>query len=153
MNFRRWKKRYFFESKSWWKYDIYWLLKCPCFEVCRGGKYDIFLSQKVEGKIIFTNYWKFLFLNFSEMENMVFFEPKSLWRDDTYWLLKSYCFGLSFNWRVNGKMILTWSFWAFDDIAEFGKYSFSCSDIKRCWKTASTAKYIDNNKKWPNWSP
>ena len=80
-----------------------------------------FLSQKVDGKIIFTDYWKVLILNLTEMGNTVFFEPKSWWKDDIYWLLKSSCFelfddekyGLFFSQKVDGKMIFTWSFWAF----------------------------------------
>ena len=34
----------------------------------------------------FTNYWKVLVLNFPEMGNTVFFEPKSWWKDDICWL-------------------------------------------------------------------
>ena len=37
-----------------------------------------FLSQKVDGKMIFTNYWKFFVLNFSMMGNTVFFSVKKL---------------------------------------------------------------------------
>ena len=37
-----------------------------------------FLSQKVDGKIIFTDYWKVLILNFSVMGNTVFFSVKKL---------------------------------------------------------------------------
>ena len=37
-----------------------------------------FLSQKVDGKMIFTDYWKVLVLNFSVMRNMVFFWVKKL---------------------------------------------------------------------------
>ena len=101
----------FFEPKSWWKYDIYWLLKSSCFELSGDGKYDLFwgkklmerwylqvtekflfwafpwwkmrsfLRQKVNGKMIFTDYWKVhilgyrkvLVLSFSVMANTVFF--------------------------------------------------------------------------------
>ena len=68
----------FFELKSWWKDDIYWLLESSCFELLGGGKYGLFLSQKVDGKIIFTDYWKVLVLNFSEVGNTVFFWVKKL---------------------------------------------------------------------------
>ena len=40
--------RSFFEPKSWWKDDIYWLMKSSYFELFRDGKYGIFLSQKVD---------------------------------------------------------------------------------------------------------
>ena len=38
----------------------------------------VFLSQKVDGNRIFTNYWKVLGLNFSVMGNTVFFWVKKL---------------------------------------------------------------------------
>ena len=73
--FRWWEIRSFFESRSWWKDDIYWLLRSSCFELFGDGKYGLFFSQKVDGKMIFT-----------------------------------------------------WSFWAFHDIPGPEKYGFSCSD-------------------------
>ena len=84
-NFRRLKIRSFLQLESWWKYDIYWLQKISCSELFRDGKYGPFLSQKVDGKIIFTDYWKVLVLNFLGMGNMVFFEPKCWWQDDIYY--------------------------------------------------------------------
>ena len=74
------------------EYHVYWLLESSCFELFKDEKYGLFLSQKVDGKMIFTDYWKFLVLNFSEMGNTVFFAPKRWWKDDIYWLLKSSCF-------------------------------------------------------------
>ena len=56
--FGDWKYGLFFESRSWWKDDIYWLLRSSCFELFSDGKYGIFFSQKVDGKMIFT--WSFL---------------------------------------------------------------------------------------------
>ena len=67
-----------FEPKSWWKYDIYWLLKIYCFNLFGNGKYGLFLSQDVVGNMIFTDYWKVLVLNFSVMGNTVFFSAKKL---------------------------------------------------------------------------
>ena len=84
---------------------VYWLLKGPCFEFFGHGKYGLFwakkvmeiyllvtekflfwtfrgweirffLRQKVDGKIIFTDYLKVLVLNFSGMGNTVFFWGK-----------------------------------------------------------------------------
>ena len=63
----------FFSQKSWWKYDIYWSLKSSCFDHFGNGKYGLFLIQKVDGKIIFTDYWKVLVLNFSVLGNTGFF--------------------------------------------------------------------------------
>ena len=46
--------------KSWWKYDIYWLLKSSCFQLFGDGKYDLFFSQRVNEKMIFTwSLWVF----------------------------------------------------------------------------------------------
>ena len=75
----------------------------------------VFLSQKVDGKMIFTDYWKVLVLIFWGMGNTVFFEPKSWWKDNIHWLLKNSCFdlfgngkyGLFFSQKVDGKMIFT----------------------------------------------
>ena len=131
----------------------------------------VFLSQKVDGNMIFTDYWKGLVLTFSEMGNTVFFwakklteiwyllitgkflfwtfrwweirsffESRSWWKDDIYWLLRSSCFelfgdgkyGLFFSQKVDGKMIFTWSFWAFHDIPGLGKDGFLCSDDLQC---------------------
>ena len=69
------------------------------------------LKQKVNGKMIFSDYWKVLIfgyqkvliLSFSVMENTVFFSQ-----------------------RVDVKVMFTWSFWAFHDILGPGKYGFSC---------------------------
>ena len=58
------ENKIFFEPKSWWKDDIYWLLKRSCFKLFDDGKYGLFLSQEVDGK------------------------------DGIYWLLKSSCFEL-----------------------------------------------------------
>ena len=58
--FRWWEIRSFFESRSWWKDDIYWLLRGSCFELFGDGKYRLFFSQKVDGKMIFAWYfWAF----------------------------------------------------------------------------------------------
>ena len=84
----------FFDPKSCWKDDIYRLLKSSCFNLFRDGKHGLFLSQKVDGKMILTDYCKVLVLIFSGMWNTVFFEPKSWWKDDIYWLLRSSCFEL-----------------------------------------------------------
>ena len=129
----------------------------------------VFLSQKVNGNMIFTDYRKVLVLIFSEMGNTVFywakklmerwyiliaenvlfwtfrwwetrfffFESRSWQKDDIYWLLRSSCFdffddgkhGLFFRQNVDGKMIFTWSFWAFYDIPGPRKYGFSRSVI------------------------
>ena len=82
----------------------YWLLKRSCFELFGNGKYGLVLRQKVSGKMIFTDYWNVLVLNFSGTKYMVFFEAKSWWKDYIYWLVKSSCFEL---FRA-GKCCLFW---------------------------------------------
>ena len=85
------------------------------------------ICQKVDGNMIFTDYWKVLFLNFSVI-------VRSWCKDDIYWLTRSSCFELFgdgkygfFSQKVDGKMMYTWSFWAFHDIPGPGKYDFSCN--------------------------
>ena len=68
----------FFEPKSWWKDDVYWLLKSSCFLLSVNEKYGLFWVKKLMEKIIFTDYWKVLVLNFLMMRNMVFFWVKKL---------------------------------------------------------------------------
>ena len=127
----------------------------------------VFLSQKVNENMIFTDYWRVLVLFLSEMGNTVFswakklierwyllitekvlfwtfrwweirsfFESRSWWKDDIYWLLRSCCFelfgdgkyGLFFSQKGDGKMIFPWSFFSFHDIPGLGKYGFSRSE-------------------------
>ena len=97
----------------------------------------VFLSQIVDGNMIFTEYWKVLVLIFSEMGNTVvswvkklveiwyllitekflfwtfrgwemrsFFESRSWWKDDIYWLLSS-CFEL-FGDRIFRQFLFIW---------------------------------------------
>ena len=97
------------------EYHVYRLLKSSYFEIFGDGKYGLFSSQKVDGNMIFIDYWKLFVLNFSVMGNTVFFEPKNWWKDDIYWLLKCSWFklfgdgkcGLFLNKKVDGKMIFT----------------------------------------------
>ena len=77
-SFQEWEIGSFIEPKSWWKDDIYWLLKRSCFELFGDGKYGFLLSQEVDGKMIFTGYWEVIVLNFSVIGNTVFSSPKML---------------------------------------------------------------------------
>ena len=101
----------FFEPKSWWKYDIYWLLKRSSFQLFGDGQYGFF------------------------------FESRSWWKYDIYWLLKKSCFelfgggkcGLFFSQEVDGKMIFT-GYWEVLvlNILVMGNMVFYQS--KRWWK-------------------
>ena len=93
--FRRYKIRSFFDWKSWWKDDIYWLLKCSCFELFGDGKYRLFLSQKVGEKMIFTDYWKVPVFKFSGLKNTVFFWAEKLF-EKWYLLINESFFFRSF---------------------------------------------------------
>ena len=128
----------FFELKCCSKDYICWLLESPCFELFRGAKYGLFWSQKVDGKMIFTDYWKVLVLNFSEMGNTIFFWAKKLMERWYLLITEKFLFWTFRRWKmrsflskkVDVKMIFTWSLWAFYDIPGPGKCTFSCSEIK-----------------------
>ena len=84
---------------------------------------------------------KFLFWTFWWWEMEYFFETRSWWKDDIYWLLWNSCFDLFseskygpfLSQHVDGKIIFTWSFWACYDIPGPGKYVFSLSGLGSCW--------------------
>ena len=112
-NFSRIENTLFSEPKSWWKHDIYWLLKGSCFELFENGKYGLFLRQKVSEKMIFTDYWHVLVLNFLGTENTVFFWGKKLMERWYLLVIEKFLFW-AFSWweiwsflmqKVNGKMI------------------------------------------------
>ena len=103
LNFPEMGNTVLFEPKNWWKDDIFWLLERSCFEPFEDWKYGLFLSQKVVRKMLFSDCWKALVLNFLEMKIRSFLCQK-----------------------VDAKMIFTWSFWAFHDVLGLYKYGFSC---------------------------
>ena len=114
------------KSTDYWK-----LLVLNFSEMGNTGGGGI-LSQKVDGKIIFINYWKVLGLDVSEMGNTIFFWVKKLierWNlliteNLFFWTFRWLEQGLFFSQKVDGKMIFTWSFWAFHDILGLWKYVF-----------------------------
>ena len=75
----------------------------------------VFLSQIVDGNMIFTEYWKVLGLIFSKMGNTVFFWVKKLMERLYLLITESSCFelsgdekyGLFLSQEVDGKMIFT----------------------------------------------
>ena len=76
------------------------------------------LSRKVDGKMIFTDYGKFLVLNFSVVENRSFWSQEVDGKDDICWFPRSSCFELFgdgnkiffISEEVDEKIIFTWSF-------------------------------------------
>ena len=131
--------RWYFLSME---FHVYWLLKSSCFELSGDGKYSIFSRQKVDGKMMLTDYsnvlvlnhsvigntvfsgpksdgkmisidyWKGIVLNFSEIENMVFFEPKSCWKDDIYLFLLSH-----------PRYSRAWEIWFFCAVFDYSGFS------------------------------
>ena len=112
-------------------------LKSSSFEIFGERKYGLFLSQKVDGKMVFTNYWKVFVLIFSEMENTVFFPAKTLMERLYLQITKKVLFWTSrrckiwsfLSQKVDGRMMFIWSFKTLHDIPGLGKYGFLCSDI------------------------
>ena len=102
LTFWRWEIWHSFEQKK--VMQRWYLLITGKSLFWTFGRWEMrsFLSQKVDDKMIFTDYWRVLVLNFLEIRNTVFLSQK-----------------------VDGKMIFTWSFWAFHDIPGLGKYGFS----------------------------
>ena len=53
------KNMIFFEPKSWWKDDIYWLRKSSCFELFGGGKYSLFSAKKLMERWYLLGFFSF----------------------------------------------------------------------------------------------
>ena len=68
-----------------------------------------FLRLKVDGKMIFTDYWKVLV---SDPENFLFW---TFWRQEMWSFLSK---------KLDRKVMFTWSFWVFQDIPRPLKYGF-----------------------------
>ena len=136
--FQEWEIRSFFEAKSWWKDDIYQLLKSSCFELFHDGKCSLFLGQKVNGKMIFTDYWKVhilgyrkVVLGFSVMGNTVFFKPKSWCKGNIYLVF------LSFPWYSR-----TW------EIRFFVQWKYEYSMEKVCFDLLKITTKFLSLKDW-----
>ena len=83
---------------------VYWLLKSFCFDIFADRKYGLFRVKKLIEIWYLLITEKFLFWIF-------------WWRGIRFF----------FSQKVDGNMIFSWSFWAFNDIPEFRKYGFLCS--------------------------
>ena len=68
--FRRWEIWSFFEPKSWWKDDIYWLLKISCFEIFGDGKYSLSSAKKLMERWYLLCLFR-LSMIFQDLGNMV----------------------------------------------------------------------------------
>ena len=65
----------------------------------------VFLSKRVDGNMIFTDYWKVLVLIILGMGNMVFFDPKV----DGKMIFTAYWEVLVLNVSVIGNTVFFWS--------------------------------------------
>ena len=69
--FRELGNRVFFETKSWWKDDIYRLLRNSCFELFGDGKYSLFSAKKLMKRWYILGLFE-LSMIFQDLGNMVF---------------------------------------------------------------------------------
>ena len=68
----------FFWTKSWWKYDVYWLLKSSCFDLFRDEKYRLFWAKKLFERWYLLITEKFFFRPCWWWEIRSFFSAKKL---------------------------------------------------------------------------
>ena len=118
--FPRWEIRSLCDPKSWWKIifpnyskvlvlnfsemrnmvvlwakeliERWYLLITEKFMFWTFPRWEIrsLSDPKSWWKIIFTNYWEVLVLNFSVMGNTVIFRPKNWWKDNIYLVFFSF---------------------------------------------------------------
>ena len=68
---RWWEMQSFFESRSWWKDDIFWLLRSSCFELFGDRKYGLFWVKKLMKRWYLHGLFG-LSMIFQDLENMFF---------------------------------------------------------------------------------
>ena len=112
MNFLEGKNVVFWVKKLM---EIWYLLITEKFLFWSFREWEIrpFLSQKVDGKMLFTDYWKVLVLNFSVIGKLVFFWVKKLmerWYLLTnekflFWILRRWEIRSFLSQKVDEKMI------------------------------------------------
>ena len=134
----RWKIRYFWAKNLM---EIWYLLITVkfLFRSFRQWKIRSIMSQKVYGKMMFTDYLKVLGLKYSVTGNTVIFRVKKLMERLYLLVTEKFLFWTFWWWwvrsffsqKIDGKIIFTWSFWAFHDIPGLEKYGFWPSVI---WK-------------------
>ena len=108
-HFKKWERWYFSSKKkkkndkmifslAWifsMEYHVYWSLKsCSCFKLFGDEKYGIFWAKTLTERWTLLITKKFLLWLFWWWEIRSFFESKSWWKDDIYWLLRSSFFKL-----------------------------------------------------------
>ena len=115
-DFRRLKIHSFFESNSWCKDDIYWILKSSCFELFTNWKYSLFSSQKVDGKMTFTKYRKVLNFCFELFRDEIYglFRAKKLMERWYLLITGKFLFWTFQRWEI--RSFFEWKSWWKDDI-------------------------------------
>ena len=102
LNFWEMGNTFFFDPKSWWKDEIYWLLKSFCFKLFGDRKYGLFWAKTLMEWWYLLITEKFLFWTFQWWEIGSFFQRKCSWKDDIYLVF------LSIPWYSR-----TWQTWFF----------------------------------------
>ena len=121
------------------EFHVNWLLKLlksSYFELFGHRIYSLFLSQEVDVKMIFTDYWKSsCFELFGDPKYGLFWAKKFMERlylliteKSLFWTFRKWEVWYFFEPKSWWKMVVTWSFLAFYDIPGLGKYGFLCSD-------------------------
>ena len=105
-----------------------------------------FLSQRVDGNVIFTDYWKVLVLIFSGMGNTVFFSAKKLMERWYLLVTEKFLFWTFWWWEI--RSFLQPKSWWKDDIylvfLSFPWYSWAWE----IWLFAKWLLYIRERKPW-----
>ena len=76
LNFPERRNTVFFEPKSWWKDEIYQLLESSCFELYGDGKYGLFWAKKLMERWYLLITEKTLFWSFRRWEIQSFLSQK-----------------------------------------------------------------------------
>ena len=117
---------FFFDPKSWWKYNISWfpddLIILVLFFLGVGNRV-FFWEKKLLARWYLLVTEKFLFWTFR------------------WWEIRSF-----FRQKIDVKIIFTWYFWAFHDISGPGKYGFSCSDFSADYDAITVDNILDLHK-------
>ena len=94
-----------------------------------NGKYGLYLSQKGDGNMIFTGYWKVLVLAFSEMGNTVFSWAKEF-TEKWYFLITGKFLFWTFRWWKIRSFFQQKSWWKDDIYVVFLSFLW----YSRTWK-------------------
>ena len=112
------------------------------FWIFRRWKYGLVFSQKVDRKMMSTDYWKFLVLSFLVMGNAAFFSAKKLM--ERWYLLGLFEFSMVF--QDLGNMV-------FRAVSHRGSnYCLRANEINKSWQNylVDVRKICRHTLPWPN---